>query len=64
MAEEAGINQTSMHQILKEDLGTYRYKMQKRHELSTTHECMRLDGCQHILNLINDGMVPNLVFTD
>ena len=38
--------------------------MQKRHELSTTHERMRLDGFQHILNFIKDGTVPNLVLTD
>ena len=25
---------------------------------------MRLDGCQHILNLMKDVKVPNLVFTD
>ena len=25
---------------------------------------MRLDRCQHILNLMKDGKVPNLVFTD
>ena len=43
---------------------TYPYKMQKRHELSTTPEHMRLDRCQHILNLMKDRMVPNLVFTD
>ena len=39
MAEEAGISQTSMRRILKEDLRT----LQKRRELSTTHERMRLD---------------------
>ena len=49
MAAEAGISQTSMRQILK-DLRTYPYKMQKTHELLTTHDRMRLDGCQHILN--------------
>ena len=60
---EAGVSQTSMHWILKEDLRTYLYKMHKRHELSTTHEHTRLDRCQHILNLMKDGTVPNLVFT-
>ena len=64
MAAEAGISQTSMRRILKEDLRTYPYKMQERHELSITHERMRLDRCEHILNLMKDGTVPNLVFTD
>ena len=64
MAAEAGICQTSMHRILKEDLRTYPYKIQKRLELPTTHERMRLDRCRHILNLKKDRTVPNLVFTD
>ena len=64
MAAEAGISQTSMRRILEEYLRTCPYKMQKRHEFSTTHERMRLDRCQHILNLMTDGTVPNLVFTD
>ena len=64
IAGVAGISQTSMRLILKEDIRTHPYKMQKRNELSTTHECMRLDRCQHILNLMKDGTVPNLVFTD
>ena len=64
MAAEAGISQTSMRQILKEDLITYPYKMLKTHVLSTTHERMRPDRCQHILNLMKDGTAPNLVFND
>ena len=64
MATEEGISQTSMRRILKEDLKTYPYKMRKMHELSTTHERMRADRCQHILNLMKDGTVLNLVFTD
>lgn len=64
MAAEAGVSQTSMRRILKEDLKTLPYKMQKRHELSTTHERMRLERCQHILNLSKNGTLPNLAFTD
>ena len=64
MAAEAGISQTSMRRILRENLWTYPYKIQKRHELSTTHERMRLDRCQHILNLMTDGTVSDLVLTD
>ena len=64
MAAEAGISQTSISRILKEALRTYLYKMQKRHELSTTHERMELDRCQHLLNPMKDGAVPNLLFTD
>ena len=53
-----------MPPVLKEDLRTCPYKMQKRHELSTIHERMKLDSYQHILNLMKNGMVPNLVLTD
>ena len=38
--------------------------MQKTHELLNTHEHMRLERSQHILNLMNEGMLPNLGFSD
>ena len=37
LAAKAGISQTLMRRILKEDLKTFPYKMQKRHELTLTH---------------------------
>ena len=64
LAAEAGISQTSMRRILKEDLKTFPYKMQKRHELTPTHERMRVERCRHLLILMEDGMLPNLVFSD
>ena len=63
-AAEAGISQTSKRHILKEDLKTFPYKMQKRHELSPTHERMRVERCRHLLNLSQNGILPNLVFSD
>ena len=62
LAEEAGIIQTSMRRILKEDLKTFPYKMQQRHELTPTHVRMRVERCRHLLNLMEDGMLSNLVF--
>ena len=38
--------------------------MQKMHELSNIYERMRLEISQHILNLINEGKLPNLVLSD
>jgi hypothetical protein len=38
--------------------------MQTRHEVTDRHERMRLERCQHILDLIEDGTLPNLVFSD
>ena len=43
LAAEAEISQTSMRRILKEDLKTFPYKMQKRHELTATHERIRVE---------------------
>ena len=64
LAADAGISQTSMRRILKEDLKTLPYKMQKRHELTPTHERMRVERCRHLLYLMEDDMLSNLVFSD
>ena len=53
-----------MRRILKENLKTFPYKVQKRHELTPTHERMRVERCRHLLNLMEDDMLPNLVFSD
>ena len=52
IAAYAGAGQTSMRRILKENLKTFPYKMQKRHASSTTHQRMPLDRCQQIMNFI------------
>ena len=64
LAAEAGISQTSMPRILKKDLNTFLYKMQNRHELTPTHERMRGERCRHLQNLMEVGMLSNLVFSD
>ena len=61
---EAGINQTLKSRILKKDIKTFPYKMQKRHELTPTHERMSVERCRHLLSLMEDGMLRNLVFSD
>ena len=64
LAAEAEISQTSMRRFPNEDLKTFPYKMQKCHELTPRHERMRVERCRHLLNLMEDGMLPNLVFSD
>jgi hypothetical protein len=64
LAAEAGISQTSMRRVLGDDLKNSPYKMQTRHELTGRHERMRLERCQHILDLIEDGTLPTLLFSD
>ena len=58
LTAETGISQTSIRHILKENLKAFPYKMQKRHELTPTHERMRVERCRHLLNLIEDGLLP------
>ena len=55
LAAEAGISQTLMRRILKEDLKNFPYKTQKRHKLTPTHERMRVERCRHLLNLMEDN---------
>ena len=38
--------------------------MQKGHEVPNTHERMRLKRSQHILDLMNEDMLLNLVFSN
>ena len=38
--------------------------MQKRHWLTPMHERMRVERCRHLLNLTEDGMLPNWVYSD
>ena len=63
LAAEAGISQTSMRRILK-DFKIFPYRMQKCSELTPTHERMRVERCRHLLNLMENGMLSNLVFSD
>ena len=64
LVTEAGISQTSMRRIPKEDLKILHYTMQKRHELTPTLERMRVERCRHLQNLMEDGMLLNLGFSD
>ena len=64
LVAEAGIGQIWMRCILEENLKTFPYKTQKRHELTPTHKRMRVERCWHLLNLMEDGMLLNLMFYD
>jgi hypothetical protein len=64
LAAEARVSQTSMRRVLKDDVKTSPYKMQTRHERTDHHERMKFERCQHILDLIEDGALLNLVFSD
>ena len=47
--------------MLRDDLGQ---KLMHRHELTDRHVAMRAQKCKKILKDIDEGTLPNLVFTD
>ena len=53
-----------MYRVMKDDLGKKPYKMLHRHELTEHHKRMRMERSRQILDEIDQGTLPNLVFTD
>lgn len=64
LATAAGVSKSTMHQVLRVDLGVKPFKMLHRQELTENHVAMRAQKCRKILQEIADGTLPNLVFTD
>ena len=64
LAAAAGVGKSTMHQLLREDLGVKPFKMLRRQELSDRHVAMRAEKCRKLLQDIAEGTLPNLVFTD
>ena len=63
LATAAGVSKSTMHQLLRDDLGVKLFKMLHRPELTDNHVAMRAQKCREILQKMADG-TPNLVFTD
>ena len=64
LAAAAGVGKSTMHQLLREDLGVKPFKMLHQQELSDRHVAMRAKKCRKLLQDIAEGMLPNLVFID
>ena len=64
LAAAAGVGKSTMHQLLREDLGVKPFKMLRQQELSDRHVAMRAETCRKLLQDIAEGTLPNLVFTD
>ena len=64
LAAEANVSNSTMYQVMKDDLGKKPYKMLHRHELTEHHKRMRMERSRQILDEIDQGTLPNLVFTD
>ena len=50
--------------MMKDDLGKKAYKMLHHNELTEHHKMMRMKRSRQILDEIDPGTHPNLVFTD
>ena len=64
LAAAAGVSKSTMHQVLRDDLGLKPFKMLHRQELTDRHVAMRAQKCRKFLEDIDEGILPNLVFTD
>ena len=64
LAAEANVSNSTMYRVMKDDLGKKPYKMLHRHELTEHHKRMRMERSRQILDEIDQGTLPNLVFTD
>ena len=64
LAAAAGVSKSSMHRVLRNNLGRKPFKILHHHELTDHHVSMRAQKCRKILKDINEGTLPNLVFTD
>ena len=64
LAEAAGVGKSTMHQVLRDDLGRKPFKMMHRHELTDRHVAMRAQKCRNILKDIDEGTLANLIFTN
>ena len=53
-----------MYRMMKDDFGKKPYKMLHRHELTEHHKRMRMERNRQILDEIDKGTLPNLVFTE
>ena len=60
----AGVSKSTMHQVLRDDLGVKPFKMLHRQELTNNHVAMRAQNAGKILQEMADGTLPNLVFAD
>ena len=59
LAAAAGVGKSTMHQLLREDLGVKPFKMLHRQELSDYHVGMRAEKCRKLLQDIAEGTLSN-----
>ena len=64
LAAQANVSNSTIYRVMKDDLGKRPYKMLYRHELPEHHKRIRMERSRQILEEIDQGTLPNLVFTD
>ena len=60
----AGVGKSTMHQVLRDNLGQKPFKILHHHELTGCHVAMKAQKCEKILKDIDEGVLLNLAFTD
>ena len=64
LAAQANVSNSTMYRVMKDDLGKKPYKMLHCHELTEHHKKMRMERSRQILDEVDQGTLPNLVFAD
>ena len=64
LATAACVDKSTIHQVLRDNLGVKPFEMLHRQELTANHVVMRAQTCREIFQEIADGTLPNFVFTD
>ncbi len=64
MALQYGMSQRTMGRLLKEDLNVHSYRLKPRQLLSEATKAKRYTRCKAVLKRMNDGTLPNPVFSD
>ena len=64
LAAQANESNSTIYRVMKDDLGKKPYKMLYCHELTEHYKRMRMERSRQILDEIDQGTLPNLVFTD
>ena len=60
----AGVSKSTMHQMLRDDLGVKHFKILHRQELTENHVTKMTKRCREILHEMTDGTLSNLVVTN
>lgn len=64
MAKALGVSKSSIHRMLKDDLGLKAYKLQEAHLLDHAKKATRLERCKILKRRFSNGRHRSIVFSD